>query len=79
MTKCGKCGANNWNGGSVCPACRQGVKRTDPMEEIGHAEMAIRKLEAAGDFRGRDDMIKSLRGRIETIRRERGHETGEPV
>jgi len=71
VTRCRICGEESRNGDMICPACRQGVKRTTPEEEIEQARRTMAEIDALGmKFEG---MKSALNGRIETIRRGRSN------
>lgn len=70
MTRCRICGEESRNGDMICPACRQGVKRTTPEEEIEQARRTLAEIGILGPkFEG---VKKAIIERIQTIERVRG-------
>lgn len=84
MRRCGECGApdTGWRpttrgGAIICPACAQGVERTDVAEMLDHRRALLERLEAEDDShpgvaRFRDE----VRNDIKRLER-RQHETAE--
>lgn len=71
MTRCRVCGEESRNGDMICPACRQGVKRTTPEEEIEQARRTLAEIDALG--MKLEGMKRALNERIKTIRRVRSN------
>lgn len=70
MMRCRVCGEESRNGDLICPACRQGVKRTTPEEEIRMARETKRSLENV-EYTGAAQVRAALDERIKTIKERR--------